>query len=62
MFTVHEKDFFVDILCSHILCPQKPHAMLFYHGTRIQRRRHLATAAPCVVMRMAIDARHMKTR
>jgi hypothetical protein len=41
--------FFVDILCFHIFCPQKPHnATLFYRGTRIQGRRHLATAATSV--------------
>jgi hypothetical protein len=42
--------FFVDILCYfHIFCPQKTHnAMLFYHGTCIQGRRHLVTAATSV--------------
>jgi len=47
MFTVHGQHFFVDILCCHIFCPQKPHnATLFYRGTRIQGRRHLVTATP----------------
>jgi len=39
--------FFVDILCCHIFCPQKPHnTTLFYRGTCIEGRRHLVTAAP----------------
>jgi len=47
MFNVHGQHFFVDILCCHIFCPQKPHnAKLFYRGTLIQGRRHLVTAAP----------------
>jgi hypothetical protein len=47
MLTVHGQHFFVDILCCHIFCRQKPHnATLFYRGTRIQARRHLVTAAP----------------
>src|SRR5215475_5317538 len=39
-----------DILwCIHIFCPQKTHnATLFYHGTCIQGRRHLVTAATSV--------------
>jgi len=46
MFTVHGQHFFVDILCCRTFGPQKPHnATLFYHGTRIQGRRHLVTAA-----------------
>jgi len=46
MFTVHGQHFFVDILCCHNFCQQKPHsATLFYRGTRIQGRRHLLTAA-----------------
>ena len=37
MFTIQGQHFFVDILCSHIFSPQKPHnATLFYRGTRIQ--------------------------
>ena len=49
MFKVHGQHFFVDILCCHIFCPQKPHkTALFYRGTRIQGRRHLVTAAPCL--------------
>ena len=52
MFTVRGQHFFVDILCCHSFCPQKPHnATLFYCGTRIQGRRHLVTAVlslqPC---------------
>jgi len=47
MFTVHGQHFFVDILCCHVFCPQKPYnATLFYHGTRIHGRRHLVTAVP----------------
>ena len=47
MFTVHGQHYFVDILCCHNFCPQKPHsATLFYRGTRIQGRRHLVRAAP----------------
>jgi hypothetical protein len=47
MFTILGQHFFVDILCCYIFCPQKPrNAMLFYHVTRIQARRHLGTAAP----------------
>jgi len=46
MFTVQGQHFFVDILCYHIVFPQKPHnATLFYRGTRTQGRRHLVTAA-----------------
>jgi len=46
MFTVHGQHFFVDILCCHIFCPQKPHSTtLFYRRTRIQGRRHLVTVA-----------------
>ena len=46
MFTVHGQHFFVDILCCHPFCPQKPHnATLFYCGKRIQGSRHLVTAA-----------------
>ena len=46
VFTVHGQHLFVDILCCHTFCPQKPHnATLFYCGTRIQGRRHLVTAA-----------------
>jgi len=46
-FTLHGQHFFVDILCRHISCRQKPHdATLFCRGTRIQGRRHLVTAAP----------------
>jgi len=49
MFTIHGQHFFVDIICCHIFCPQKPHnATLFYRCTRIQGRRHLVTAAPSV--------------
>ena len=45
-FTVHGQHFFVDILCCHVFCPQKPHNItLCYCGTRIQGRRHLVTAA-----------------
>ena len=47
LFTVHGQHFFVDILCCHIFCPQKPHnSTLFCHGTRIWGRCHLVTAAP----------------
>jgi len=47
MFIVREQHFFVDILCCHIFCPQKPHnTALFYRGTCIQVRRHLVTATP----------------
>ena len=47
MFTVHGQHFFVDILCCHTFCPQKPHkTTLFYCGTRIQGSRHLVTAVP----------------
>jgi hypothetical protein len=47
MFTIHGQHFFVDILCCHILCPQKLHnTKQFYRDTRIQGRRHLVTAAP----------------
>jgi len=46
MFTVDGQHLFVDSLCCHIFCPQKPHiATLFYRGTRIQGSRHLVTAA-----------------
>ena len=46
MFTVHGQHFFVDILCCHTFCPQKPqNATLFYCGTRIHGRRHLIPAA-----------------
>jgi len=45
MFNIHGQHFFVDIICCHIFCPQKPHnAMLFYCCTLIQGRRHLVTA------------------
>jgi hypothetical protein len=46
MLTVHGQHFFVDIPYCDIFCPQKPHATLFYRGTRIQGRRHFVTAAP----------------
>ena len=63
MFTVHGQHFFVDILCCRTFGPQKPHnATLFYHGTHIHGRRHLVTAAPSLVMRIPIVARHKKTR
>jgi len=52
IFTVRGQHFFVDILCCHIFCPQKPHNVtLFCHGTRIQGRRHLVTAAPSLQSR-----------
>jgi hypothetical protein len=47
MFTVNGLHLFVHMLYCYIFCLQKPHnATLFYHFTRIQGRRHLATAAP----------------
>jgi len=46
MFTIYGQHFFVDILCCHVFCPQKPYnATLFYRGARIQGHRHLVTAA-----------------
>jgi len=52
MFTIHGQHFFVDILCCHIFCLQKPHnATLFYRGSRIQGRHHLVTAAPSLQSR-----------
>ena len=45
MFTVHVQHYFVDTLCCHTFCPQKPHiATLSCCGTRIKGRRHLVTA------------------
>jgi len=47
MLTVHGQHFFVDVLCCHIFCPQKPHnATLFYSGTHIQGHSLIVTAAP----------------
>jgi len=45
--TLHGQHFFMDILCCHTFCPQKPYnTTLFYRGTRIQGHRHLLTGAP----------------
>jgi hypothetical protein len=46
MGIIFGQNFFLDILCFHIFCPQiTQNATLFYRAPRIPGRHHLVTAA-----------------